>query len=82
MRRPATETLIARASSSSLESRPCSRKSPLARCAGLKSFGKATPLRRTAASFSRRSAMCGLSWLVGGRVWDSAMACAGEVAEF
>ncbi len=53
--RPATLTFTASASSSSPGSASYRRSSSAAWCRGLKSFGKAMPWRRMAASFSRRS---------------------------
>ncbi|VWX56383.1 conserved exported hypothetical protein [Burkholderiales bacterium 8X] len=63
--RPATLTAIGSASSASAVASACAASRADARSAGLKSFGKATPLPsawalRSAFNFSRRSA---ISWL-------------------
>src|SRR5688572_13406711 len=65
--RPATATFTACGSSSSFGWAPCLRSRSAAWCVGLKSFGKATPCWRIAASFSRRSAISGVSSFIRGR---------------
>jgi hypothetical protein len=72
--RPATLTVMACGSSSSLGTWPCLWCRSAAWCFGLKSFGKATPCERMALSFSRRSAMswfssaagAGVGWVIVG----------------
>src|ERR1019366_4613024 len=55
--RPATETATCSGSIASFSRWPYLRASSAARSRGLKSFGKATPRARIAASLARRSAM-------------------------